>query len=93
MEPNARTHSLPTLGRRRIAIGVTAALSSVAACTGAVSSAASSSPGPTASSPRLAGGSAFVRVNQVQSYSTVEPAIDLAASSPLAFSRQMAGRF
>ena len=31
--------------------------------------------------------------DDVQSYSTVEPAIDLTASSPLAFARQSAGRF
>jgi endoglucanase len=31
--------------------------------------------------------------DNVQSYSTVEPAIDLTASSPLAFARQIAGLF
>ena len=36
------------------------------------------------------GGGAKFRDN-VESFSTVEPAIDLTASSPLAFARQMAG--
>ena len=46
------------------------------------------------------GGDSFARFNSdavykdnVQSYSTVEPAIDLTASSPLAFAREIAGRF
>ena len=46
------------------------------------------------------GGDRFARFNSdavykdnVESYSTVEPAIDLTASSPLAFARQAAGRF
>jgi endoglucanase len=38
-------------------------------------------------------GSGSVYKDDVQSYSTVEPAIDLTASSPLAFARQAAGRF
>jgi endoglucanase len=38
-------------------------------------------------------GHGSVYKDNVQSYSTVEPAIDLAASSPLAFARQLAGRF
>jgi endoglucanase len=38
-------------------------------------------------------GHGSVYKDNVQSYSTVEPAIDLTASSPLAFARQMAGRF
>ncbi len=37
--------------------------------------------------------SSAVYRDNVQSYSTVEPAIDLTASSPLAFARQMAGLF
>jgi hypothetical protein len=47
------------------------------------------------------GGDRFARFNgktavfqdNVQSYDTVEPAIDLTATSPLAFARQMAGRY
>ena len=46
------------------------------------------------------GGDAFARFNSsavyrdnVESYSTVEPAIDLTATSPLAFARVAAGRF
>ena len=36
-------------------------------------------------------GSGAVYEDNVQSFSTVEPAIDLTASSPLAFARQAAG--
>ena len=36
-------------------------------------------------------GHGAVYQDNVQSYSTVEPAIDLTASSPLAFARQAAG--
>jgi hypothetical protein len=35
--------------------------------------------------------SAAIYQDNVQSYSTVEPAIDLTASSPLAFAREVAG--
>lgn len=38
-------------------------------------------------------GTEAVYKDDVQSYSTVEPAIDLTASSMLAFARQSTGRF